>query len=272
MTRDLRNKRILITGASSGIGKALAQEAVAQGARVILTARSADKLEELARSLTAQGGEAVAVPGDVTAEADRVHMIQAAQERFGGLDVLINNAGVGSQGHFADSTETIMRQVMELNFFAPAELIRLAIPLLTRGEQPAILNVASMCGRRAMPAWPEYSASKYALCGLTECLRGEMVRFGIDVLLVVPGLTSTNLDQNLLRHDGRMVINFKLGVAPEVMARKILRALRKNKTETVLGMEAWWVVLINRLMPWVIDLVMSQYVRRLYAREAKLQH
>ena len=89
----------------------------------------------------------------------------------------------------------MLRQVMEVNFFAPAELIRLAIPVLEQGRQPAIVNVASMCGRRAMPAWTEYSASKFALCGLTEALRGEMARFDIDVLLIVPGLTRSDLSQ-----------------------------------------------------------------------------
>ncbi len=106
-------------------------------------------------------------------EADRQRLLDEVQARFGGLDVLINNAGVASWAHFADSTEAILRQVMEVNFFAPAELIRRAIPMLTRGNQPAVVNVASMCGRRAMPAWSEYSASKYALSGLTEALRGN---------------------------------------------------------------------------------------------------
>ena len=109
--------------------------------------------------------------------------------RLGGLDVLINNAGVASFGHFAECTEVILRQVMEVNFFAPAELIRLAVPVLTRGRQPAVVNVASMCGRRGIPAWAEYSASKFALCGLSEALRAELVRFDVDVLLVLPGVT-----------------------------------------------------------------------------------
>src|SRR5262249_69328 len=158
------------------------------GARVTLAARSADRLQELAASLNARGRDALAVPVDVTSEPDRQRLLQAVLDRFGGLDVLINNAGVSSQGHFAESSRAILRQLMEVNFFAPAELMRQAIPLLARGQQPAIVNVSSMCGRRAMPAWSDYSASKYALCGLTEALRAEMVRFNIDVLLIVPGL------------------------------------------------------------------------------------
>src|SRR5207302_2835172 len=154
---------------------------------------------------------------------------------FGGLDILINNAGVGSFGHFAESSEAVLRQVMEVNFFAPAELIRLAVPHLQRGVRPAIVNVSSMCGRRGLPAWPEYSASKFALCGLTEALRAEMVRFGIDVLLVLPGLTRTDLGSHLLRNQGRMRIDFTGGMKPEMVAERIVRALEKNRTETVLG-------------------------------------
>src|SRR6202043_291426 len=159
-------------------------------------------------------------------------------EHFGGLDVLINNAGVASWAHFADSSEAILRQIMEVNFFAPAELIRLAIPILVRGQQPAVVNVASMCGRRGMPAWSEYSASKYALCGLTEALRGELSRFDINVLLMVPGLTRSDLSKHLLLAQGRMKIDFDRGMAPELVAAAIIASLRRNTTERVIGSDA----------------------------------
>src|SRR5437879_10746044 len=107
-----------------------------------------------------------------------------------------------------------MRKVMEVNFCAAVDMIRAAIPALTMGDQPAIVNIASMCGRRGLPAWTEYSASKFALCGLTEALRGEMARFDIDVLLMVPGLTQSDLPRHLLRNEGRMKIDFQDGMAP----------------------------------------------------------
>src|SRR5262249_54476698 len=154
-------------------------------------ARSADKLSELANELTGKGARVLAIPADIASEADREHLLETVAIHFGGLDVLVNNAGVASFGHFATSSEEILRQIMEVNFFAPAELIRSAIPVLVRGKQPAIVNVASMCGRRGLPAWTEYSASKFALCGLTEALRGELARFDIDILLILPGLTKS---------------------------------------------------------------------------------
>lgn len=266
MARELRNRRLLITGASGGIGRCLAEQASQLGARVALAARSADKLEALARELSSKGADVLAVPGDVSRDEDRHRIVEATVEHFGGLDVLINNAGVGSFGHFVDSTEEILRQIMEVNFFAPAELMRLAIPHLTRGEAPAIVNIASMCGRRGLPAWPEYSASKFALCGLSEALRGEMARFDIDVLLIVPGLTRTDLSRHLLRNTGRMKIDFSRGMPPEKVARSILRSLRKNKRETVLGWEARWILGVNRLLPGLVDRLLIRKVGQLYAQ------
>jgi short-subunit dehydrogenase len=264
MARDLTGCRLLITGASSGIGRCLAEQAADQRARLILAARSADKLEAVATALRQRRAEAVAVVTDVTVEADRARVLQAAVDRFGGLDVLINNAGIASFGHFADSSEDILRRIMEVNFFAPAELIRLAIPILVEGRQPAIVNVASMCGRRGLPAWPEYSASKFALCGLTEALRGEMARFDIDTLLILPGLTQSDLPRHLLRNEGRMKINFEGGMRPEDVAAGILRALCRNRTETVLGREARWMLRVNRFLPGLVDRLIGRRVRRLY--------
>jgi NAD(P)-dependent dehydrogenase (short-subunit alcohol dehydrogenase family) len=236
MKRDLRGRRLLITGASGGIGRCLAEQAA----------------------------DVLAVPADVTSDADRKRLLAAAVERFGGLDVLVNNAGVASFAHFSDSTEEVLRQVMEVNFFAAAELIRLAIPVLVQGRQPAVVNVASMCGRRGMPAWPEYSASKHALCGLTEALRGELARFDIDVLLIVPGLTRSDLDKHLLRKTGRAKIGFDRGMAPEEVARGILRAVYYNRTETVLGWDARWMLRVQRFFPRLVDRLLARKVRQLY--------
>src|SRR5262245_20139266 len=132
MKRELRGRRVLLTGASSGIGRCLAEQLAQEGSRLALAARSRDRLDELTSSLAAKGAEVLAIPADVTVEADRARLLESVVERFDGLDVLVNNAGVGSWGHFVGSTEEVLRQVMEVNFFAPAELIRLAIPVLTR--------------------------------------------------------------------------------------------------------------------------------------------
>jgi short-subunit dehydrogenase len=265
MVRTLSGRRILITGASKGLGRCLAQQAARCGATLALVARSADLLGELANSFIKKGAQALAIPADVTSDGDRRRVLATVQERLGGLDVLVNNAGIASFGHFSSSSEEVLRQIMEVNFFAPAELIRLAVPLLTLGQQPAIVNIASMCGRRGLPAWPEYSASKFALCALTEALRGEMVRFQIDVLLILPGLTRTEMGHHLLRNEGRMKIDFAKGMGADWVAAKVLQALQKNRTETVVGREARWILLLNRLFPRMVDRLMARKVRSLYA-------
>ncbi len=267
MGRALQGRRLLITGASGGIGRCVAEQAARAGARLALAARSVERLESLAGDLRKLGADVLVVPTDVTVGAERARLFETVVARFGGLDALLNNAGVGAFGHFAESSEAILRQVMEVNFFAPAEMIRLAIPILARGQQPAIVNVSSMCGRRGIPAWPEYSASKFALCGLTEALRAELVRFAIDVLLVVPGLTRSELGSHLLRNAGRMKIDFSDGMPPEKVAASILNALCRNRTETVLGWDARWILRVQRFLPRLVDRVLARKVRQLYARE-----
>jgi short-subunit dehydrogenase len=266
MSRNLQGKRLLITGASRGLGRALAEQAAQRGARLTLAARSAGPLEAFAADLRARSFDAVAIPTDLTIRDDRRRLLDAVHGRLGGLDVLINNAGVASFGHFADSSEAILRQVMEVNFFAPAELMRAAIPMLANGEQPVIVNVSSMCGRLGLPAWPEYSASKFALAGLTDAVRSELVRYGISTLLVLPGLTKTDLSGHMLRKDGRMAIDFAAGMTPVYVAGRILRALERNKREIVLGREAIWMLRINRWWPWLVDRLMRRKVRQLYGR------
>jgi short-subunit dehydrogenase len=263
MTRDLRGSRLLITGASSGIGRALAVRAAGAGARLAVVSRSKDKLQALSAEL---GPDVHPIIADITLAEDRKRLLAEAAEQLGGLDVLVNNAGVASFGHFSTCNEAVLRQVMETNFFAPAELIRQAIPILTQGKQPAIVNVSSMCGRRGMPAWSEYSASKFALCGLTEALRGEMARFGIDVLLVIPGLTQSSLHDHMLHNTGRMKIEFDKGQPPEAVADCILRSLRYNITEAVVGSEARWMLWFNKWMPRLTDWLIARRVKKLYAK------
>lgn len=265
MKRDLRGRRILITGASGGIGRSLAEQAAAAGARLALAGRTPETLEEAAAKLRKTGAEVHAIAADVASPADRTRLLESAADRLGGLDVLVNNAAIAAWGHFATSSEDVMRQIMEVNFFAPVELIREALPILERGSQPAIVNVASMCGRRGMPAWPEYSASKFALCGISEALRGELVRHDIDVLLIVPGLTRTGLQRNMLRNEGRMKIEYDKGMPPERVAGRILAAIQGGGFQTIIGSDARWMLRMNRFFPRLLDWLIGRRVKKLYA-------
>ena len=152
-TRTLAGKRILVTGGSQGIGYAFALEAAKRGAKVVATARNSEAL----RVLEASG--IATVTGDVVVPADREAMLRFAVERLGGLDILVNNAGVGATGHFGDTGPETLRRILEVNFFALAELTRLCIPELQKGVRPLIVNVSSIFGRRGFPRYSESKVS-----------------------------------------------------------------------------------------------------------------
>ncbi len=263
MTRELTGKRVILTGASGGIGRATAAALGAAGCRVALASRDRDALDKVVRGLPT--GEYVVVPTDITNADDRRRLVDAAVTAFGGLDILVNNAGIGSWGHFSTSTEDIARRVMEVNFFGPVELTRAALPHLENGVQPCVVNVTSMCGRKGMPAWPEYSASKFALVGMSEAWRGEFARFGVDTLTVVPGMTDSGFDKNWIRVDGKADLRFADGMKPEEVAAGIVAAVRTNKTETVLGSEARRLLRFNRYFPRLTNWLIARKVKKLYA-------
>jgi short-subunit dehydrogenase len=259
--------RILITGASQGIGRALAEAATRRGAKLVLVARSEDRLHHLAAELRAGGAAVEAVVADVTNPADRQRMLQAAVDRFGGLDILINNAGIGATGHFAEASEERLRKIMEVNFFALAETIRLAVPILRNGNRPMIVNISSVVGKRALPARSEYSASKYAVQGLSEALRAELVRYGIDVLVVCPGLTATNFPQNMIENRAKWPMDHKRSMTAAEVAEQTLRAIEKGKREVVLTGAGRLLVWLNRFFPRLVDALVARKVRSLYRDE-----
>jgi short-subunit dehydrogenase len=263
--RDWRGRKVLITGASRGIGRCLAEKLAARDVQLILTARSEAALREFAERFRHDRSTVTYVKADVTVADDRQRLVQTVQDRWGCLDLLVNNAGVASFGHFDSSSEEILRQVMEVNFFAPAEMMRAFLPMLMKGKQPAVVNVASLCGRRGLPGWTEHCASKFALVGLSEALRGEFARFDVDVLVVLPGLVkSDDLGQHLLRNEGRMPELFEQAQPPEEVAEAIIRAVERDRYETPVGWQSRWLLRVNKWAPRFVDQMLARKVRQLY--------
>lgn len=265
--RELSGLRVLVTGASQGIGRALAVIAAQKGCKVLASARSADLLAELERDVKAQGGSIATVVSDITKPEDRQALIQAAEAKFGGLDVLINNAGIGATGHFMDSDPEILRTIFETNFFALCEVTRLFIPVLKNGKNPAIVNISSVVGRRALPARSLYSSSKFAVAGFSEALRAELSKDGIDVLVVNPGLTQTNFSKNMLEAKAKISMDHKRGMTSEQVAEATLKAIAAGKPEVTLTFQGKLLVLVNRFAPWIIDIFARKKVRELFADE-----
>ena len=257
--RYLTDRRALVTGGSSGIGRALAIELARRGVDVVLLARREERLTEVAQQIAQLGRRAIPVVGDVTDPAARRRALDAAQQELGGLDILVNNAGIAAHGRFAEADPGRLRPIMEVNFFAPVELIRESLPLLRAGRQPIVVNVGSILGERGCPHKSEYSASKFALHGFSEAVRPELAVLGIDVLVVAAGPTETEHFDVLIEDKGDLPWgNPRRKPAAEV-ARSIVRAIERNKHEVITSWRGWLWVLLNRLWPRLADRIMARY-------------
>ncbi len=265
--RTLVGLRVLVTGASQGIGRSLAVVAARQGCKVLASARSQQLLDDLAAEVRAAGGTIETVVADVTSPADRQAMVEAALRHFGGLDVLINNAGIGATGHFMDTKPETLRQIFETNYFGTAEMMRACLPLLRQGTTPCIVNVSSVLGKRAWPARGLYSASKFAVQGLSDAIRPELAKEGIDVLVVNPGLTKTNFSKNLLENKAKLPMEHMRGMSSDAVAEATLKALAAGKHEIALTFRGKLLVLAGRLVPKVIDFFAKRRIRQLFADE-----
>ena len=272
--RKVAGLRMLITGASQGIGRALALAAARRGVKVLAAARSTDLLAELAREAVATGAPIQTVRADVTSPEDRRAMADAAVAHFGGLDVLVNNAGIGATGHFADVSPERLRAIMEVNFFGLTETTRVCLPLLRQGHRPAIVNVSSIAGKRGIPARSEYSASKFAVQGFSDALRAELAKDGIDVLVVCPGLTQTNFSRNMLEQKALVPMDHLRGMTPEQVALATVRAIERGKNELCLTFKGKLIVFVSRFFPRLADRIAARKVRALFREEieARRQH
>jgi short-subunit dehydrogenase len=261
--RDLRGARILLTGASSGIGAALAVRLAEQGARVVVTARRLERLEAVAAQIRQAGrGEAVPISADVADAAQRARLVEQTVAALGGLDVLINNAGVGALGWFADASAERLRQVFEVNFFAATELTRLALPHLEQGRDALVVNVSSILGLRAMPGCAEYCASKFAITGWSESVRSELKPRGVEVLLVSPGPIETEFRENLIENRLASSGSGRRRMSADRCAVQIVRAMKKRRPRLVVTSEAKLLDWLNRLLPRFVDWIMDRYARR----------
>ena len=249
--RNIGGSRAIVTGASSGIGRAMALELARQGGKVLVTARRRDRLEEVVDEIQSTPGEAFYVAGDVTEARTRKEILRGTESRLGGLDILVNNAGIGAIGPFETASAERLREVMEVNFFAPLELTRAAMPLLLEGRQPIIVNVGSVLGHRAVPKKSEYCASKFAMHGFSDALRAELAHRGIDVLLVSPSTTSSEFFDHVISSEPAKKVTWrKLGaMRPEKVARKAIRAIRTGKHEIILSAGGRLLVALDRLWP-----------------------
>jgi short-subunit dehydrogenase len=261
--RSLDGSRALITGGSSGIGRALAMELARHGTRSVVIARRPAGLDELAAAIRAKGGECIPVAGDVTDGAVRRQALERVVECWGGLDLLVNNAGIGAFGSFESASPERLRRIMEVNFFAPAELIREALPVLKAGTAPLVVNVGSVLGHRAIPGSSEYCASKFALRGLGESLRAEWAAAGIDLLHVSPSTTQSEFFDRLVDSPESRERPTRRATPAATVARLTIRAIQQGRHEIIISPGGKLLVWLNRMAPAVSDRIMARYADRL---------
>jgi len=182
---------VIVTGASAGIGEAAARRLTDDGAMVVISARRADRLEAVRQQIEATGGRALAVLGDITSSEDRERLVQETMREFGRIDGLVNNAGYGQRGPIELVPVEAIRQNFETNLFSLISLTQLVIPIMRRQGSGRIINISSVAGRIARPMSSIYDATKHALEAISDGLRGELAQFGIKVVIIEPGMIST---------------------------------------------------------------------------------
>ncbi len=230
----MEGKTVVVTGASSGIGLALVRYYAEAGANVVLAARSVDVIEAEANRI---GENALAVKCDVSVESDCKSMVEAAVERFGGVDVLINNAGISMRALFDDLELSVLHRLMDVNFWGTVYCTKYALPYI-QSSRGSIVGVSSVAGIHGLPARSGYSASKYAMQGFLDTIRVENLKKGVHIMVVAPGFTESNVRFSALTADGSAQGESpreegKMMSAEEVASR-IARGVRKRKSLLVM--------------------------------------
>lgn len=263
MAHRLDHPRVVITGASSGIGAATALQFAAIGASLALAARRVDRLEAVAAQARAAGArDAVAIPTDVREQSQVAHLVTRAAERFGGIDILINNAGVGHVAKVVEVAIEDMQRLIETNFLSVLYGSQAVMPIMQRQGHGHIMNVASVVGRRAAPWIGAYCATKFAVIGLSEALRMEAARDHIHVSIICPASTETEFFHEASRKSGRHIKPIGPTQPAEKVAKAILACARRPRREVYPFRPARLLVWLNAVAPAAGDWLIQRFGRR----------
>jgi short-subunit dehydrogenase len=252
----MKDKVIIITGGSSGIGKALAEKFGREGSKLIITGRNKDRLAYAASELQAQGITVVPVVADVSIETDCAHVVDTAIREYGRIDVLVNNAGISMRALFEDLQLDVFRKIMEVNFFGLVNTTKYALPHILRSNG-SVVGISSVNGKRATPARSAYSASKFAMIGFLESLRAEVMDRGVNVLTVCPGFTATNIRRYALMSNGKVYggpqRDESYMMTAEEVAGHVYHAVVHRKRDVLLTLQGKLAVWLNRFFPRWMD-------------------
>ncbi|MFI3302210.1 MAG: SDR family oxidoreductase [Rikenellaceae bacterium] len=254
--KKIESKIVVVTGASSGIGEALARAYASMGAKVVLGARQEDKLREITTQIKAAGGEATYCKCDVTSELECQALIEKAVEAYGGVDILICNAGLSMRALFDDLDLEVMHKLMDVNFWGCVNCVKAALPYI-QASKGSIVGVSSVAGLHGLPARTGYSASKYAMTGFLETIRIENLKKGVHVMITCPGFTASNVRFSALTADGSSQgetprAEDKMMSAEEV-ARIIMRDTAKRKRLSLMEFDGRATHFVKKFFPSFLD-------------------
>jgi short-subunit dehydrogenase len=241
MQREMAGEVVIVTGASTGIGAATAREFARRGARVVLAARGAGELDAQARQITASGGEALAIPADISDARQVERLLAQTYDAFGKVDVLVNNAGIGWTKLLVNSSPDEIQQVVNINLTGAILMTRAVLPGMLERRQGTIINVSSVCGRVAVE--PLYSATKYGIRGFSLSLRRQLVASNVSVSLVSPGNIRTRMTKDI---DEPMT-------EPEVVAATIAKLAGQPRREIVVPRKHNLVIWLEQGLPALAD-------------------
>jgi dehydrogenase/reductase SDR family protein 7B len=252
----LKNKVVIVTGATSGIGEACALIFGREGAKVVITGRSGEKLDRSTKMLRDQGIEVLSILADAASEEDNSRMADEALRVYGRIDILINNAGISMRALFEDLDLEVFRKVMDTNFWGTVYATKYCLPSIIEAKG-SIIGVSSINGFRGTPARTAYTASKYAMNGFFEALRTEVMNKGVHIMVAAPGFTASNIRNNALTADGKVQ-----GESPrdegkmmssEEVAHEILTATLNRKRDLILTLQGKMAVFLNKWIPGIMD-------------------
>ena len=261
----MENKVVVITGASSGIGKACAMTFAKAGASIVIAGRDAEKLKKAETDLKKVTSDVLYITCDVGNESDSKRLIEETIKRFGKIDILINNAGISMRALFEETDLSVLRKLMDTNFWGTVYCTKYSLPHLLKSKG-SVLGISSIAGKKGLPGRSGYSASKFAMEGFLETLRIENLKKNLHVLVVFPGFTASNIRNAALMKDGNMQGESprdenKMMSADEV-ANRILNAIKKRKRDLILTSGGKFTVFMNRLFPSLMDKVVYNHMSK----------
>ncbi|HEX8548117.1 MAG TPA: SDR family oxidoreductase [Cytophagaceae bacterium] len=261
----LKDKVVIITGGSSGIGRSCAFAFGLEGAKIVITGRNQDSLLRASDELRKSNIEILAINADVSLEEDNKRLIAETLNAYGKIDILINNAGISMRSLFSEVDLSVIKKVMDINFYGTVYATKYALPeiLKTKGT---IVGISSIAGFRGLPGRTGYSASKFAMQGFLEALRTELLHTGVNVLLACPGFTNSNIRSTALNKNGNIQGESPLDeekmMSSEEVAKEILKGVINKKRDLILTFQGKLTVFLNKRFPAFMDKMVYNHFKK----------